>query len=333
MGSQHSLTYIAFKSDEVPLLFSDFHKALKKKRDYTHFIRKLKLDCNRYSVTPTMSCLIHLWYISYLSRTKCHSLLPQLRDHMIRDFIDTLYCTSSSFDEIFLPLFTNAKSRYMLEQNRELGLSSNDLKQLAEDFLRYASTAGLQYFVHKNQQRSLENLIDYPLKSFSLCPCTKRPLYVAMYLRRPDIVRLLLNCGARIPYEDVCNCRMSNLSHPLRNVLDVMKAPMKTSSDSNILVKMVGHRERCVGTLKVLLVDLSYTNPLWNTVCRALDELVGQDVEARIPSLKHISRAQIRLLLRNKRSLSQLGSLKTLGLPEVLISYLYIDENVILDSN
>ncbi|KAG8189105.1 hypothetical protein JTE90_028648 [Oedothorax gibbosus] len=325
MGSQHSLTYIAFKSDEIPLLFSDLHKALKKKKDYRHFARKIKLDCNRYSVTPTMSSLVHLWYVSYLSRTKCHSLLPHLRDRMIRDFINTLYCTSSSFDEIFLLLFTNAKSRYMLEQNRDLGLSSEDLKRLAEDFLRYASTAGLQFYVHKNQQKSLENLVDYPLKTFSLCPCTKRPLYVALYLRRPDTVRLLLNCGARIPYEDICNCNGRNAGHPLQNVLDIMKAPIKNSIASDTLDMLV-YRERCVESLNILLVDMSYTSPLWSKLYVTLGELKGQECEIKFPSLKHISRAYIRLLLRNSRSLPQLECLAKLGLPHVLVSYLYIDD-------
>ncbi|GIY65058.1 ANK_REP_REGION domain-containing protein [Caerostris extrusa] len=106
-----------------------------------------------------------------------------------------------------------------------------------------------------------------------------------MHLSRPDIVRLLLNCGARIPYEDACYCA-SDRRHPLKNVMDVMKAPMENSAHPRPLQFMVSHTERCAMSLRILLVDLSYTSPLWGNICETLGELTGEERLENIPSLK-----------------------------------------------
>ncbi|KAF8796241.1 hypothetical protein HNY73_000648 [Argiope bruennichi] len=313
------------------LLFSDFCKIVKSNNGRT-FIQKLKLEKKLPSASATMYTLIHLWYMNCLSKAKWHSLMPHFRNRVMQDFIDTLYCTSNSFDEIFLLLFTNAKSRYfILGQNKQLGLSSKHLRSLAEDILKFASSAQLQYSHRKNNQKFLENLVDFPLKTFSLCPCTRRPLYVAMYLGRPDIVRLLLNCGARIPYEDVCHCA-NDQRHPLKNVMDVMKAPLGASVAPKSQQSMTSHTERCAMVLRVLLVDLSYLNPLWNKVCEALDDMTGQETTANIPSLKHLSRSKIRCVMKKAGSFYERHLVEKLGLPTVLVDYLNIDEQMNPDS-
>ncbi|GFY79354.1 uncharacterized protein TNIN_236461 [Trichonephila inaurata madagascariensis] len=327
IGSTMGSLYSSPRKLETIQFFSDFCKIIKGNKGRA-FLKKLNLEKKFPFATATMETLVHLWYMNCLSKTKWHSLVPQFRNRVMQDFIDTLYCTSNSFDEIFLLLFTTAKSRYfILGQSKQLGLSSKHLQSLAEDILKYASLTGLQYYHRKENERYLENLIDFPLKTFSLCPCTRRPLYVSMYLSRPDIVRLLLNCGARIPYEDICYCA-NDQRHPLKNVIDVMKAPMQFHVTPNSVKKFTVHAERCVMSLRILLVDLSYTNPLWKKVCETLGEITGQEILDNVPTLKHISRATIRSLMKNKRSFFDQCRIESLGLPNVLVDYLNIDEPV-----
>lgn len=247
----------------------------------------------------------------------------------MQDFIDTLYCTSNSFDEIFMLFFINAKSRYfMFGHNKKLGLSSQDLRDLAEDILRYASIADIKYCHRMGRQTKPENLIDFPLKTFSLCPCTRRPLYVAMYLSRPDIVRLLLNCGARIPYEDVCICT-EQLRHPLRNVMDVMKAPLEATNSTSGSNIMTNHRERCIVSLRTLLVDMCYTTDLCKQVQKVLGEISGcGDMTEQIPTLKGITRTQIRLWMKSNRSICMAEAFEDLTLPKSLVTYLNIEERI-----
>ncbi|GFU07088.1 uncharacterized protein NPIL_135991 [Nephila pilipes] len=326
IGSTMGSLYSSPRKLETILFFSDFCKIIKGNNGRA-FLRKLKLEKKFPSATATMETLVHLWYMNCLSKAKWHCLVPHFRNRVMQDFIDTLYCTSNSFDEIFLLLFTNVKSRYfILGPNKQLALSSKHLQCLAEDILKYASLVGLQYYHRKDNERYLENLIDFPLKSFSLCPCTRRPLYVAMYLSRPDVVRLLLNCGARIPYEDACYCA-NDQRHPLKNVMDVMKAPMTYSVKPKSL-QLTSHADRCAMSLRILLVDLSYTNPLWKKVCETLGEITGQGFSQSVPTLKHISRATVRSLMKNKRSFFDQNRIESLGLPKILVDYLNIDDPV-----
>lgn len=315
------------KMDTI-LFFSDFHNTLKGSSDRS-FVRKLGLDLPSRPDFETMDTLIQLWWVNCLSKSKWNNMLPMLRNRVMQDFIDTLYCTSNAFDEIFMLFFVSAKSRYfMLGKDKKLGLSSQDLLTLAEDVLKYASIADVKYCHRNGSKMTLENLIDYPLKTFSLCPCTRRPLYVAMYLGRPDIVRLLLNCGARIPYEDVCVCT-EDRRHPLRNVMEVMKAPLEALSDDSASHLVVTHRKRCVASLRTLLVDTCYTTDLNQQVRMVLKEIsVDDDMTERIPTLKRIARSQIRLLMKSNRSLSMEEAFEDLVLPKSLITYLNIEEQL-----
>ncbi|KFM81200.1 hypothetical protein X975_10419, partial [Stegodyphus mimosarum] len=321
--NKKAMNVVTDNSRNVSLFFSDFFLMFKQKcHNRNSFAKNIKDQNLPFGYdTETMETIVHLWFVNGLHAAKWQRLKESLKNRLMRDFLDTLYCTSQAFDELFLLLFANAKSRcFIMGRNNQIGMSSEELQMIVEDILKFSSVCELKYFHIVNGQTQVENLVDFPLKTFSLCPCTRRPLYVAMYLSRPDIVYLLLKNGARIPYEDVCICTAA-LHHPLKNVMDVIRVHFDGVTDSNI-----HRRERNAMSLKLLLIDLSHYSHLWNEVWELYQELSGNPATDIIPSLKHICRAEIRQKIRESRHLCQPSAWDNLKLPNILIAYINIDE-------
>lgn len=329
MGSYYSTACNKFVQEKLPTtstLFSDFCENIK------HSCRKDKVLADRFKSNlnyplecdvETMETIVQLWCINCLSTAKWQNFNRTLKNQLIHDFLNTLYCTSHAFDEIFLLLFTNAKSRsFIFENSGEL--ASSGIRSIVKEVLQYSSCAGLKYVSHSKGQKRLENIVDFPLKTFSLCPCTRRPLYVAMYLSRPDVVQLLLKCGARIPYEDVCRC-MEDSRHPLQNVMDILKVTCDSKADEILIKSQADRAKRNILSLKLVLVDLKHHTALWINICDTLKCLSGTE-NVSIPSLKHICRTQIRQNMRNSPFFNHPHVWKILCLPQTLISYMSLDD-------
>lgn len=333
MGSYCSTASSKIVTANLPpsLLFSDFCGSVKQKNTIGNLLtRKFRshynhpLECN----VRTMEVFVHLWCVNCLSMSKWQNLGRRKRNQLIRDFLNTLYCTSHAFDEIFLLLFTNSKSRSFILGNHEHQMaSSNGLRDIVEDILKYSASASLKYGAEINGRKCLEGIVDYPLKSFSLCPCTKRPLYVAMYLSRPDIVQLLLKNGARIPYEDVCKC-MEDLRHPLRNVMDVLKVTYesKIKNGDDFSQSINDRTAKNILSLKLILVDVSHHSVLWTNIWDILNILTESESRENIPSLKHIARTRIRDMMRKSAYFCHPHIWELLCLPQTLASYMNLEE-------
>lgn len=278
----------------------------------------------------TMEVIIHLYSINSFSRSKWEKFSRRLKNRVIHDFLNTLYCTSHAFDEIFLLLFTNAKSRNLLSGSRDR-ITTSALRSVVEDILMYSSSAGLKYHTQtKARQRCLERMVDYPLKTFSLCPCTRRPLYVAMYLSRPDVVHLLLKNGARIPYEDVCDC-MEEARHPLRNVMGVLKVSHEATNDAEDDFTKSARSKKNILSLKLILVDVNHSSAIWTNILDTLEHLTETERQDNIPSLKHIVRANIRNIMRDNPCFCDPHVWEKLYLPKTLISYMNLEEYSLVD--
>lgn len=333
MGPHCSTVCSKIMTDKLPpsLLFYDFNSNVKYKYSSINFLARKFRSNLKYPPecdVETMEVIVHLWCINSMTTSKWQHFSRRLKNKIIHDFLNTLYCTSHAFDEIFVLLFTNSKSRSFLLGNQGQQIPPDGLRNIVDDILMYSSFAGLKYNTLINEQNSLEAIVDFPLKSFSLCPCTKRPLYVAIYLSRPDIVHLLLKNGARIPYEDVCNC-MGDLRHPLRNVMDILKVTYDRKIEDDSSKSIAVRTEKNVLSLKLILVDVNHSSSLWTNIWDIVCKLTETENYENIPSLKHIARTKIRHIIRGNACFCHPRIWEVLCLPQTLISYMNLDEYLV----
>lgn len=289
--------------------------------NFKYFSRNLlyNTSCNNHDAIETF---IYVWCENYSSKKFWPRMSEKSKIKAIQDMLNTLYCISYGFDAIFVLLFTNLKSRNLLLQSKTNMTATNEnLFVILKDVFKYASMKGFKYV---NCQKE-EYFADFPLKSFGLCSCTKRPLYVATYMGRPDVVHILLTHGATIHYDDVCNCGQIHV-HPLINVMRFLNAYSQSRSKITEISQAIRQREeKDVLSLRMLLVDIPHSNELWTPVREQLLQLNETSTEI-FPSLKHISRTKIRDYVR-KGCYSTCDSrvIEKLSLPKILKSYLNME--------